>query len=276
MAAISEFTTDIQHVSGKSNIVADTLSRIPGEADDSLEVEEEPSGFYTTLIHAIQQGLDFKVMASDQECDPDVQAYRTAITGLQVEDVPFEDGAFTLLCDVSTSSPRPIVPANWRRSVFDIIHTLSHPGARTTKKLVSAKFVWHGLNKQVTEWARTCVSCQKAKIHTHTKAPLAKFSVPNKRFEHIHVDLVGPLPESQGCAYLLTVVDRYTRWPEAIPLQNIEALTVARAFVHNWVSRFGVPSNVTSDRGTQFTSELWSSMCKLLGTKLHPMTAYHP
>ena len=74
----------------------------------------------------------------------------------------------------------------------------------------------------------------------------------------------------------MTVIDRYTRWPEAIPLKNIEAQTVARAFVHNWVARFGVPANITSDRGSQFTSELWSSMCKLLGAELHPTTAYHP
>ena len=140
--------------------------------------------------------------------------------------------------------------------VFDTVHALSHPGARTTKRLVSVKFVWHGLNKQVTGWARACLSCQRSKIHTHTKAPLQKFEPTTRRFDHVHIDIVGPLPESQGHKYLLTVIDRFTRWPEVIPIKDIEARTIARAYVHNWVARFGVPSQMTSDRGTKFVSEL--------------------
>ena len=92
----------------------------------------------------------------------------------------------------------------------------------------------------------------------------------------MHIDIVGPLPESQGFKYLVTVIDRFTRWPEAIPIKDIEARTVAKAYVTNWVARFGVPNQMTSDRGTQFVSELWSAMSNLLGTDLHPTTAYHP
>ena len=283
LATISEFTTDIQHVSGKDNVVADTLSRLPPHkgntsvAEESSEEEVEITpGFLFDSINAVQPGLDYQAMALTQTNDPDIQAYRTAITSLRLEDVPFSNGAFTLLCDVSTGVPRPIVPETWRKLVFDIVHSLSHPGARTTKRLVSRKFVWHGLGKQITEWAKSCIPCQKAKVHKHTKAPLSKFELPTRRFDHVHVDLVGPLPESQGHSYLLTIVDRFSRWPEAIPLKNIETRTVARAFVHNWVARFGVPLSMTSDRGAQFTSELWSSMCNLLGCELHPTTAYHP
>ena len=163
-----------------------------------------------------------------------------------------------------------------RRLVFDTVHSLSHPSARTTKRLVSSEFIWHGLGKQITEWAWSCVPCQRSKVHKHTKAPLSQFELPTRRFNHVHVDLVGPLPESQGHTYLLTMIDRFTRWSEAIPIQNIETQTVARAFIQNWVARFGVPLSMTSDRGAQFTSDLWSAMCNLLGTELHPTTAYHP
>ena len=103
-------------------------------------------------INAIKPALDYRAMATDQQNDPDIQNYRTAITNLRVEDVPFENGTFTLLCDVSTGVARPIVPENWRKKVFDTVHSLSHPGARTTKKLVSSKFVWHGLGRQITIW----------------------------------------------------------------------------------------------------------------------------
>ena len=123
-----------------------------------------------------------------------------------------------------------------------------------------------------------CQAPSKAKVHKHTKAPLSKFELPTRRFDHVHVDLVGPLPESQGHSYLLTIVDRFSRWPEAIPLKNIETRTVARAFVHNWVARFGVPLSMTSDRGAQFTSELWSSMCNHWGVNCirQPHTTLKP
>ena len=54
-----------------------------------------------------------------------------------------------------------------------------------------------------------------------------------RRFDHVHVDLVGPLPEAQGFKYLLTVIDWFTSWPEAIPIRDIEARTVARAYIQN-------------------------------------------
>lgn len=138
---------------------------------------------------------------------------------------------------------------------------------------MSQKFVWKGIQKQVGLWAKQCVACQSA---THVKAPLAPFPVPHRRFDHIHVDLVGPLPPSQGCSYLLTVIDRFTRWPEVIPLSDITADECARALLFHWITRFGVPLDMVSDRGPQFTGQLWTSLSTLLGIQLHHTTAYHP
>jgi hypothetical protein len=72
------------------------------------------------------------------------------------------------------------------------------------------------------------------------------------------------------------MIDRFTRWPEVVPIKDIETGTVAKAFNQHWVARFGVPTRMTSDRGSQFTSELWKAMADLLGIELHPTTAYHP
>ncbi|CAL9687999.1 unnamed protein product [Knipowitschia caucasica] len=72
------------------------------------------------------------------------------------------------------------------------------------------------------------------------------------------------------------MVDRTTRWPEAVPLASITAADVARAFIGTWVSRFGTPSDLSSDRGAQFTSEVWNAVAGGLGVKLHRTTAYHP
>ncbi len=76
--------------------------------------------------------------------------------------------------------------------------------------------------------------------------------------------------------YLLTIIDRSTRWFEAVPLKNMEASTCVDAFISSWVARFGVPGTFTTDRGTQFTSALWSSTCTSLGIKHVLTTAYHP
>nr|XP_057908117.1 uncharacterized protein LOC131104680 [Doryrhamphus excisus] len=256
LAAISEFTTDIQHVAGKANPVADCLSR--------------------ALVSPVLLGTDFSELAADQTGDPDIRSLVSGSTALQLEDVVVQDGGPTLLCDVSTGRPRPVVPVGWRRRIFDAMHSLSHPGVRASVKLVSAKFVWPGLRRDVREWAAACVACQRAKVHRHTKAPLEPFPIPDRRFDHVHVDLVGPLPPSQGYTHLLTMVDRTTRWPEAVPLFATASADVARAFLSAWVARFGTPSDITSDRGPQFVSELWSALAASLGVQVHRTTAYHP
>ena len=186
--------------------------------------------------------MNYKALANDQALDPDIKAYRTAISNLKLADVPFANGSFMVLCDVSMRSARPVVPDLWRRKVLDMIHALAHPGAKTTKRLIASKFVWHSLNKQVTYWARNCLQCQRSKIHTHIKMPLQVFAPVQRRFDHVHVDLVGPLTESRGCKYLLTAVDRFTLWPETVPITDIETITVARAYIKHWVARFGSPA----------------------------------
>ena len=177
---------------------------------------------------------------------------------------------------MSTGVQRPYVPESFRRAIFDSLHSLSHPGIRATQSLVTSRFVWPSINIDVRKWARSCLQCQRAKIHRHTTAPLATFVTPDARFDRVHVDLVGPLPPSNGCVYLLTCVDCFTRWPEAIPIPESTAETVARAFIQTWISRFGVPSTVTTDRGHQFESHLWRAFTQLLGTKHIRTTSYHP
>ena len=159
---------------------------------------------------------------------------------------------------------------------FYTLHGLSHPGVRATRKLVARKYVWHGLGRQVGEWAKSCIACQRTKVNFHHRAPLCKYNEPLLRFNHVNVNLVGPLPPSKGFTHLLTVVDRVTRWPEAIPLASINTKDVAEAFLNGWITRYGLPSDVSSDRGPQFTSLLWQDLSDLLGTKLHHTTAYHP
>jgi transposase InsO family protein len=97
-----------------------------------------------------------------------------------------------------------------------------------------------------------------------------------QRFTHLHVDLMGPLPTSaEGFKYLFTIIDRSTRWVEAILVKSMKAAMVADALVVGWVSRFGVPAVITSDRSTQFTLAVWEELCKLSIQHI-TTTAFHP
>jgi hypothetical protein len=98
--------------------------------------------------------------------------------------------------------------------------------------------------------------------------------VPNRRFSHVHVGLVGPLPTSaEGFRYLFMLVDRSTWWVEAVPIKTMSAVDCADAFIAAWVSRFGVPANLTSDRGGDVVRPL---LCLKLEVSHQMTTAYHP
>ena len=96
------------------------------------------------------------------------------------------------------------------------------------------------------------------------------------RFLSLHVDLVGPLPPSEGMTYLFTMIDRFTGWPEALPIPDAKASTCAKALIRHWIADFGVSQDITSDRDAQFTSSLWSELGRTLAVRMQQNTAYHP
>ena len=179
------------------------------------------------------------------------------------------------MCDASTGIQRPYVLPSFRCAIFHSLHSMSHPGTQATQRPVTSRFVWPGVNADVQRWACSCLWCQRTKIHRHSTAPLATFATPDARFDQVHIDLVGPLPPSNGCVYLLTCVDHFTCWTEAVPITDCTAETVAQAFLHTWISRFRTPSTVTTDRGRKFESQLWKAFTQFLGTKHLHTTAYH-
>ena len=250
---ISQFTTDIRHVTGKDNVVADALSR----------------------IESISSSVNFKALAQSQEGDDELRKFITN-SGLEIRKIEMFENGISIYCDISTNRVRPFLTKPFRKVAFDSVHQLSHPGIKNTVILMTQRFVWPSIKKDCRTWARECIQCQRSKITRHVSTTVGKFTSPSARFEHVHLDLVGPLPSSQGHKYLLTCVDRYSRWPEVIPIENIETTTIAQAFLLNWIARFGSPLRITTDRGSQFESNLFQELNKLLGTKHLKTTAYHP
>ena len=233
---ISQFTTDIRYVKGIDNTPADALSR-------NISTVSSPV-------------IDYSAIATDQEKDSELQKLMEN-TSLKMKKVEIPGTSLRLYADISTDNIRPYIPPNHRYSLFRHIHDMSHPGIRASQQLMRSRFIWNGINKDVRNWTRKCLQCQSSKITRHTVSPPAKFKASSGRFDHVHIDIVGPLPSSNGSKYILTCVDRFTRWPEATPIPDIHNDKIAMAFIGTWISRFGVPLSLTSDRGSQFESHLW-------------------
>jgi transposase InsO family protein len=267
LAYIAEFTADLRHVPGVNNAVADALSR-----PDPVP-QPPPTTWVQSVAHTGQPAPSAAALAEAQAACPDVAAMQQSsslnITSQLVDGVQ-------LFGDVSTGTFRPLVPRALRHAVFSSLHELSHPGRRATRRLVSSRFVWPGLAKQVTTWASQCLACQRGKVTRHVHVLPEPIAMPHRRFAHIHVDLVGPLPAARGATHLFTIIDRSTRWPEAYPVADTSAATCAKVLLEEWVARFGVPDIITSDRGAQFTSSLWRAICSTLNISHQQTTAYHP
>ena len=174
-----------------------------------------------------------------------------------------------------------MVPTPLRRQLMEVAHESimgGHMGVKKTTDKIQKAFYWPGIQGDVSRHCRSCDICQKTvNKGSVPKVPLQKMPLIDMPFKRVAIDLIGPIspPSEEGHRYILTLVDYATRYPEAVPLKNIDTETVAEALV-DFFSRLGIPEEILSDLGTQFVSDCMKEVTRLLSIKQLTTTPYHP
>ena len=130
MSLIAEYISDMVYIRGQDNIVADCLSR---------------------PVNAVQTDIfDLPSISEQQISDVEFQQYKDKLK-------PFKfDSDKVIYCETSSPYPRPYVPEVSRKSIFDSLHNISHPGVKSSLRLIKSRYYWPNIDKNVREWAREC------------------------------------------------------------------------------------------------------------------------
>ncbi len=145
-----------------------------------------------------------------------------------------------------------------------------------TIQRIRDRFQWPGMDAEVKWFCQACPTCQVTSPKKPPPSPLIPLPIIEVPFEHIGMDLVGPLPKSaRRHEHILVIIDYATRYPEAIPLRKATAKAIAQE-LFLLSSRVGIPAEILTDQGTPFMSRLMADLCRLLKVKQLRTTVYHP
>ena len=221
--------------------------------------------------------VDPKALQTSQLSCPDTAAHRAGKhpTNVNMQTVEFAPG-ISLLCDMSKGTARPLVPAEWRDKITAIFHSLSHPGIGATIERVSKRYYWQSMRNDISDYVQSCQICQAIKKGKAIKPPMHPRPVPARRFSQLMFDVIGPLPPSHGMRYLLTVLDRTSRWLEAYPMAEATSKNCVDALIRNWIPTFGLPTSAVCDNGNTFVSKMWKGIHDQLGILVSYTPVYHP
>ncbi|KAL0168516.1 hypothetical protein M9458_036738, partial [Cirrhinus mrigala] len=195
----------------------------------------------------------------------------------------------TEITEAHTQDPPPAnclrdltyVPATLRQRVLSEVHATpssGHPGIEATIHFLRNRYWWPALRTDTITFIKHCVICNTSKTSHQLPAGLLQpLPIPKRPWSHIAVDFVTDLPPSQGHTTILSVVDRFFKGCRFIPLPKLPTAMQTAEALCNAVFRFyGLPEDIISDRGPQFTSRLWSSFFHLLGVNVSLTSGYHP
>jgi deoxyuridine 5'-triphosphate nucleotidohydrolase len=178
--------------------------------------------------------------------------------------------------------PRILIPEGreMREEVFQWSHahpSAGHFGTNATCLRAVQKFYWPGMSGEMRRGVKRCDLClaKITKVNTHqAKHQPRQHGFPG---EVLYVDLVGPLPRTDGGkAYICTMQDGFTRYVTATTIQNKYAETVAGAVLDSFITKFGCPTRIHSDQGSEFRNNLWTGLMDRLQIKKTETPTYNP
>ena len=182
--------------------------------------------------------------------------------------------------DTELREKQLVVPKKYRDTVLKTGHDAllaGHMGMNKTIDRIQNSFFWPGMNGDIVRYCKSCDICQRTSPKGRVKkVPMENVPTVSVPFDRVAVDIVGPInPRSKrGNKYILTMVDLATRYPKAVALPNIETTTIAEE-LFNFFCDLGIPREVLSDNGTQFTAEMMQHVQELLSIKSVKTSPYH-
>jgi transposase InsO family protein len=156
--------------------------------------------------------------------------------------------------------------------------TLGHPGRDALASAIRREFFWPGLTADAARFVRNCDVCGRTRIWREREGLLKPLEIADRPWRHLTMDYIVELPPGlkTGARNILVVVDRLTRGLILTPVKNLTAGGLAEAFLSSVIAHHGIPDSIVSDRGSQFVSRFWKTLCNTAGIELKPSTAYHP
>ena len=175
-----------------------------------------------------------------------------------------------------TTIDRLCLPASLRTDILKAYHDdLGHQGRERTMSLVKRRFIWPGMDKDITDFIHKCGRCIRRKT-AHTKSADLVNIVTKAPMELVCIDYLSLERSKGGYENILVITDHFTRYAQAIPTRNQTAATTARVLFDNFFVHYGFPGKLHSDQGANFLSKVIKKLCSLTGTVKTRTTPYHP
>ena len=267
--SLQPYNFEIQHHPGKSNVVADALSRFP--LQNSLECNTTIS----TPIHPLSQQLTslYQSHPSTSLLWDTLQSDTTHPRYQIINDLIYTREPF----------PRILIPNDtaFRADLFKEIHDTplaGHPGFHKLLAYVNQRYTGTQLRQDVLDFTRSCPECQKAKPrHERPLGTTMPLQPPQTQWRHLSMDLITQLPLSNTYNAIFVIVDRFSKMAHFIPTHTTaDAKTLAHLFIDNIIRLHGFPRSIVSDRDSRFLSNFWREIWSIVGTTLRFSTANYP
>ena len=284
---LSAYNYKIEFINGSRNLTADYMSRYairddkhhtvnainsdrldlraihsPSDADSShLEIDRDPPP-------TLDLPGDFDIIAA-QEADPAIRkikqqlSHNTASEHVKAHHSVIDNILYYISSQPTHITVRLVIPKTLQKIVLQQLHdNNSHLGVTKTSDLISKRYYWRNMFQDVADHVTRCVTCSTRRINTN-KTPMQNTDIPSFCFEKISIDIVGPLPKTtSGNSYILTVFDLFSSYPEAIPIPDKSAETVAKVLIRDIFTRYSCPLEILSDSGLEFRNKLMRDINK--------------